>query len=199
MRTGRLCTPGAALLAVLVLCCRTAWPIRGKGPRAWAGRTCSIERPSGEDGLVCREAWLAGCCSYSCLPGGLAGWVCVHLSPCLLCSPLPPCSDTAVLLDKVGQAEAAVDYATGALVNAQVGSGAWLGCWGAACGNAGGAAWGLHPLRIVLHVAHPPPACLQTLAGIMSGQQRAVQHPILEPFYRLLADLKEKVGPLRLD
>lgn len=35
---------------------------------------------------------------------------------------------------------------------------------------------------------------LQTLAGIMSGQQRATQHPILEPFYRLLADLKEKVG-----
>ena len=28
----------------------------------------------------------------------------------------------------------------------------------------------------------------------MSGQQRAVQHPILEPFYRLLADLREKVG-----
>lgn len=45
----------------------------------------------------------------------------------------------------------------------------------------------------------PPSACLQTLAGIMSGQQRAVQHPILEPFYRLLADLKEKVGPLRFD
>lgn len=30
----------------------------------------------------------------------------------------------------------------------------------------------------------------------MSGQQRATQHPILEPFYRLLADLKEKVGSL---
>lgn len=35
--------------------------------------------------------------------------------------PSTPRSDTAMLLDKVGQAEAAVDYATGALVNAQVG------------------------------------------------------------------------------
>jgi hypothetical protein len=35
---------------------------------------------------------------------------------------------------------------------------------------------------------------LQTLAGIMVGQQRSTSHPILEPFYRLLADLKQKVG-----
>ncbi|KAI7836105.1 hypothetical protein COHA_010007 [Chlorella ohadii] len=73
-------------------------------------------------------------------------------SPELLQNRIAILRDTAVLLDKVGQAEAAVDYATGALVNAQ------------------------------------------TLAGIMSGQQRATQHPILEPFYRLLADLKEKIG-----
>lgn len=71
---------------------------------------------------------------------GRRAWLCAALTSCLLCSPLPPCSDTAVLLDKVGQAEAAVDYATGALVNAQVGHGAWLGCWGAACGNAVGTA-----------------------------------------------------------
>jgi hypothetical protein len=73
-------------------------------------------------------------------------------SPELLQNRIAILRDTAVLLDKVGQAEAAVDYATGALVNAQ------------------------------------------TLAGIMSGQQRTTQHPILEPFYRLLADLKEKIG-----
>lgn len=36
---------------------------------------------------------------------------------------------------------------------------------------------------------------LQTLAGIMMGQQRSTSHPILEPFYRLLAELKAKVGP----
>lgn len=44
----------------------------------------------------------------------------LHLMSSSACF-LPTCSDTAVLLDKVGQAEAAVDYATGALVNAQVG------------------------------------------------------------------------------
>lgn len=73
-------------------------------------------------------------------------------SPELLQNRIAILRDVAVLMDKVGQGEAAVDYATGALVNAQ------------------------------------------TLAGIMQGQQRATSHPILEPFYRLLAELKAKTG-----
>ncbi|KAL4430714.1 hypothetical protein ABPG75_005970 [Micractinium tetrahymenae] len=73
-------------------------------------------------------------------------------SPELLQNRIAILRDVAVLMDKVGQGEAAVDYATGALVNAQ------------------------------------------TLAGIMMGQQRSTTHPILEPFYRLLADLKAKIG-----
>ncbi|KAL4432400.1 hypothetical protein ABPG77_001699 [Micractinium sp. CCAP 211/92] len=73
-------------------------------------------------------------------------------SPELLQNRIAILRDVAVLMDKVGQGEAAVDYATGALVNAQ------------------------------------------TLAGIMMGQQRSTSHPILEPFYRLLADLKAKIG-----
>lgn len=52
-----------------------------------------------------------------------------------------------------------------------------------------------------MHLPSPPDdSCrlrsspqMQTLAGIMSGVQRLTQHPILEPFYRLLADLKAKV------
>lgn len=73
-------------------------------------------------------------------------------SPELLQNRIAILRDVAVLMDKVGQGEAAVDYATGALVNAQ------------------------------------------TLAGIMMGQQRSTSHPILEPFYRLLAELKAKIG-----
>ena len=44
----------------------------------------------------------------------MVGW----LTPCLLLA----CRDVAVLMDATGQGEAAVDYATGAMVNAQVGS-----------------------------------------------------------------------------
>jgi hypothetical protein len=41
-------------------------------------------------------------------------------SPELLQNRISILRDTAVLLDKVGQTEAAIDYATGAMVNAQV-------------------------------------------------------------------------------
>lgn len=47
-----------------------------------------------------------------------------------------------------------------------------------------------HPLISALT---PPRRRLQTLAGIMTGSQRSTTHPILEPFYRLLSELKAKV------
>ena len=137
--------------------------------------------------------------------------------------PTPPLPhnrrDTAILLDKTGQGEAAIDYATGALVNAQV-------CVGirrqhCCCNHSAAPGWPPEPLpgtaarsrscsrqpalcplpRLARPRSTPPrpgpPPCvclLQTLAGIMSGQQRTAIHPILEPFYRLLADLKQKVS-----
>lgn len=61
-----------------------------------------------------RLAQQGGSCTppSACLPTTVAA----ALSPFL-----PPCRDTAVLLDQTDQVETAIDYATGALVNAQVG------------------------------------------------------------------------------
>lgn len=62
-----------------------------------------------------------------------------------------------MLLDKVGQGETAIDYATGALVNAQVRTGMVLGV--AMCTSA----LHLHP-RL-----HPPALCVHTHACTCAG------------------------------
>lgn len=68
-------------------------------------------------------------CSPSCPPASPPQ----VYSPELLQNRISILRDTAILLDKTGQGEAAIDYATGALVNAQVGG--WV------CSAGGGCVW----------------------------------------------------------
>ena len=65
---------------------------------------------------LCSNPARAPACLRACLPSCLPAQSCLsHATTPAVC-----CRETAVLLDQVGNPEAAIEYATGALVNAQV-------------------------------------------------------------------------------